>query len=339
MSFPPPPPPAPPPPPEDGWFRPPPPPGQIPPPPSNGAFPPPPVPAGVSAPSAYPSYGYGYDAQTQDDPLIPTDFGSWFTKVFAAIGRSWKALALVHLLIFVPQVLLGIVFALRLRTVTESTSPNRLFQDLGATAGGGLLLGMLSFVFQAVASVASAHIISHDAAGVATGAPLTDWVVALRFGWSKLGRMIGWSILSTLLTFVGFIFCILPGVWLAVIFYATLGGVVAFERGDVISRCMELVKTRFWPTFGRIFILWLMTSVGGAIAGAVGIGSGIGFGGFSRAGSASSSVASVVFTQLVAAVIAVPIGMLRSAGSVVTYAELRSKQQYLNAPILAAEAA
>lgn len=273
-----------------------------------------------------------------EDPIIPTDFGTWFSKVFAALGRSWKSLALVHLLIVIPQMLLGVLFAWRLPTVAVTNDPNRLFQNLGATVGGGLLLGIVSFVFQAVASVASAHILSHDAAGVATGAPRTDWMVALRFGWTKLGRMIGWSILSSLLTLVGFVLCILPGVWIGAIFYATLSGVVAFERGDVISRCMALVKGRWWPTFGRLLILWLMASAAGAVSGAIGVGSRLGFGGLGGASFGSVSIVSVLFSQLVAAVIAVPVGMLRSAGAVVIYAELRSKHEYLNSSILAAEA-
>ena len=46
---------------------------------------------------------------------------------------------------------------------------------------------------------------------------------------------------------VGLILLIIPGVWLAVVFTATLTGVIMYERG-AIDRCFSLFNRRFWPT-------------------------------------------------------------------------------------------
>jgi hypothetical protein len=251
--LPPPPPPPPPPPGGDGFFR-----------PNARQLPPPPVPGGVTP---YPTPSYGYSTPVSDDPLVPHDFGSWINKVFATVGRSWKALGIIHLLVFIPQLILGLVFALQARNVVnDPADPAAIFRNFGRFIVPAIVVGIFSFVTQSVASVASSHVISHDAARP-VGAPLTDWRAGLRFGWSRIGRMIGWSIATSLLSFVGFLLCLAPGLWFAVIFYATLA-----------------------------------------------------------------------FSQIVGAVVGVPVAMLRSASNVVTYAELRSKQQFVSSAILAAEA-
>jgi hypothetical protein len=279
--------------------------------------------------------GYGTPA---NDPIVPTDFGSWFGKVFAAFGRSWKSLLPLHALALVPALILGIAQQILLRNQLNDgvTSSGRTINVFGAATGTALLLGLLaliaSVVLRAAASVGTAHIITRDAAAEATGdTTRASWGDGLRFASSRLGAMIGWSLLTGLLTGLGFIACIGPGVWLGVVFFSSLTGVVAFERGKPFERSFALIKGQWWSMFGRamamVGIVWGVQFVIGLVAASV-FGSSL----------IERSTGSILGIQIISTLIGLPIAMLLSIAAVIAYAELRSKQQMTSAGLLAHEA-
>lgn len=79
------------------------------------------------------------------------------------------------------------------------------------------------------------------------------------------GAIIGYSIVAGLLMFVGFLFLIIPGIYLSVPFTFVLYVKVIEDKdlGDTLSRCFQLVKSRWWATFGIIILAYLIISVVG----------------------------------------------------------------------------
>jgi hypothetical protein len=305
---------------------------------SDPSFPPPP-PMPTGAPGAYSMYPGGYGAATGDS-IVPTDFSSWFANVFAAFKRSWKSLLFVHGLAVIPALILGVAQQFSLRNQVNdlfSSDGQTRINFFGGSTGTALLLGLLaiivSWLLRAVASLATAHLISRDAAAEQLGSThRAQWTDGLRFASSRLGPMIGWGLVTGLLTVVGFVLCIGPGIWLGVVFFSSVTGVIAFERGHAFERSFALIKGQWWSMFGRAAMMTLLMW---------GINFVIGLGIIAMFGASIStrSTPAIVVTQVLATVAGLPMAMLVSIAAVIAYAELRSKQQFTTAGQLASEAA
>jgi hypothetical protein len=299
--------------------------------------PPPPPPAGplehwaFATPPPPPPVGYYYGGDGADDPLVSTDLSSWFSKVFAGMRRSWKSLLIYRLIAVVPSILIAI--ALRGFTNQFAQTSRNIRFTIG---GGALVLTLVSYlssiVIYAVATAASAHVLAHDALSESQGSSArVDWQQGLRFGFSRVLPMIGWSLATGLLVGVGFLFCLVPGIYLGVVFFATLTGVVAFERpASVLSRCFELMKGHWWEMFARALLVLVAIFI-------FSCGVGLLSGGFSLAtrGSATGSVGSIIASS----VLNIPLAMFMSVAAIVTYAELRRKLEPISSAQLAAESA
>ena len=86
---------------------------------------------------------------------------------------------------------------------------------------------------------------------------------SLGFALRRIHSILWVTFLSAVIAFVGFIFCIVPGVWLYVSF-AVAVPVLLMEnvRGRrALGRSRRLVKGRWWPAFGIIVLGTLLTSI------------------------------------------------------------------------------
>lgn len=89
--------------------------------------------------------------------------------------------------------------------------------------------------------------------------------------WSKavadIGTLLGASILVGIMVFTGFIFLIIPGVYLMVAL-SLIVPVIIIERktvSDGISRCFTLIKDKWWSTFGLLFVMGILQAVIGLV--------------------------------------------------------------------------
>jgi hypothetical protein len=165
------------------------------------------------------------------------------------------------------------------------------------------LVGMAILVAVGVfAQGASVFVAIRDAAGQ----PVTA-AEAVRFATARAPALLGWGLAAGLLTGIGVVALIVPGVYLAIVFGAALAGVVTVERRG-IGRCFELVNARFAPTAGRMLLVasagvtyvvvadWVVRVL-------------------SRPGSFHQAV--------LQAVVQIPLSLAAVGVAVVTYAELR----------------
>ena len=215
---------------------------------------PPQYPGGQYPPGAYAGGQRRPVRRLRGDPLVATSFSDWWAKVIGVLQRSWKPLLLIQLATFVPGIIIAaLVTGLAAVAVgTESTA----FSIVAALVGliGALVLIVVMFIAQGV----SVFVVAKEATG-----EQVDFSSAVRLAAQRALPLLGWSLLAGILVVLGLIL-ILPGLYLMIVFGASLTGVVIFERAG-IGRTFSLVNPAFGQTLGRLLSFALAVVVYSAI--------------------------------------------------------------------------
>jgi hypothetical protein len=121
---------------------------------------------------------------------------------------------------------------------------------------------------------------------------------------------------------IGFVLLVIPGIYLLVVFGASLTGVIMFERAG-IGRTFGLVNPAFGQTLGRLASFLLVAVVYGAIVNAI----------------AAALAGPEGFTyDLLGNLLALPVSFASVGVAVVTYASLRNRENpAVTTPALAAD--
>jgi hypothetical protein len=84
-------------------------------------------------------------------------------------------------------------------------------------------------------------------------------------------RVLVFSIPTFLLIITGLVFCLIPGIYLMVVFAPFVFIIVAEDAsfGDAFSRSFDLVKENFWLTLGIYLVAYLIYSVSSGITGLI----------------------------------------------------------------------
>jgi hypothetical protein len=171
-----------------------------------------------------------------------------------------KAVAVV----VIPVQLLNVIVVLSLPTTTTTTSTSNGFTTTSSSSGnGGAAVAALLVLF--VVSIVSTFLASAVCLKVVTDAYLgtvTGWRESLRFGMSKLFSVLWIAFLSVGGVFIGTLLCIAPGIWLYVAWATAIPALlVEGSRGTkALRRSFNLVRGRWWPTFGALIVAGLITS-------------------------------------------------------------------------------
>jgi hypothetical protein len=80
-------------------------------------------------------------------------------------------------------------------------------------------------------------------------------------------KIIGCIILNAIIVMIGFVFCIVPGLWLYPIMALTLPIIIIENAsyGYAFNQSFRLIKDNWWVTFGAIFIMGIIVGISGAI--------------------------------------------------------------------------
>lgn len=268
------------------------------------------------------------------DPLVPPGSGltPLYERLTATLARSWRTLGGIILLTFaLPQVVSGLVglalgFGIGLGAL-QFTSDDALGAGALAVAGLVALLLQIAVLFiNAIGWGAGIWAVTQEAAG--QPASIGD---ALRAGLRRSGPMFGWYLLFWLMVVGGLIACILPGIYLFVA-GSLFSFVVIYERGrGGIGRSFGLVNRQFGAALGRVLLLMLTYLV---VNLAVSCLLGVVSGGASFAAPVGDSLevaagVQVVIT-LVEAAVAVPLTMVMLVGLLLTYTQLRAREEQIS---------
>ncbi|MDT7568808.1 MAG: hypothetical protein QOG76_7432 [Pseudonocardiales bacterium] len=279
--------------------------------------------------SGYPETGGGM--VPPNDPLVPANFAGWFQRIVEVIRRSFQQLAMLQLIAALVSAVVGAVLAgaspdtSAYSTQVEADAAAGAAPDLGALGGAvgtvlvlSLVGGLISLVANAFVQSGSIYVAIRDAAG--QPATASD---GLRFSVGRALPLIGWGLLGGLIVGVGVVLLVIPGLYLAVVIFSSLYGVVVVERGG-LGRCFALIKGRFWATTGRLVVAFLL----GAVY----------YGVVHEVAAAIGGGPTGVFALILQAILMIPLGVATIAVVTVTYAELRFHENpVVSTPALAAE--
>lgn len=291
----------------------------------------------------------GFGGPPAADPLTagpyPT-FDGWMRRLVRVVGRAFgPGLAILALCTLVPSLLAGGLTLwfqqTRLAGYSTVTPGQQLtagqLKDMLGALGGFLAVELAASAVVAVATsigwVAVLRLMTDQAAGRPTSIG-----AALRYGARRGPLLWGWYLLVSLVVMVGLCACVVPGVYLAVAL-SLIAPIVTFERGQpAFTRSLRLVHTNFWPTVGRLLLLGLAVAVAtylvSCVFGAVtGVGSGL------AEPSHQPGTVALALDVLFSSLLALPISLVEVAGVLVTYAELRGRQEPLTSTDLAEAAA
>jgi len=183
--------------------------------------------------------------------------------ILDAALRAYRARALtlwkiVALIIVPARVVNELAAALTLPGGVYARNGN-LYTHVGQTTSTSAAAVAVSIAISVVAAALAIGALSKCVLDHYTGHP-TDWRSSLSFARQRLASLLWLSIISAVLLFVGFALFIVPGIWLLVALSCSVPALMFERLGPLraVGRSMELVRGRWWATFGVLLIALLL---------------------------------------------------------------------------------
>ncbi len=132
---------------------------------------------------------------------------------------------------------------------------------------GSIVVALLGFVSTTIATGACFKAVSDAYLG-----ERPEWRPSMRFAFRYLRPLLWLVFLSSIATGLGLLFCLIPGVWLAIVWSVAIPVLLTEGvRGtDALGRSFRLVQTRFWPACAVVVISYVIrTILNSAIGGGV----------------------------------------------------------------------
>lgn len=214
-------------------------------------------------------------------------------------------------------------------TVTDVNTAD-LSRFLAATIGIVLLSLVANLIISAAITKAVAH---HYVDG-----QRPDVGASLRAALRVFFPLVGMSILFVVGVALGTLACILPGVFLYVA-WSVSSPTLIMERcgpGQALSRSLRLVRARWWPTFGLLILVWLMTTIATQIISTpisfITGGGGGAFGSVDASADFTSIFVGSTIAGIISGLLTAPVGAIVA---VVLYVDLRVRHEGFDVEILA----
>jgi hypothetical protein len=99
----------------------------------------------------------------------------------------------------------------------------------------------------------------------------SDWRRSLAFARERLASLLWLSIIAGVLLFVAYLLLIIPGIWLTVAWSVAVPVLMFEGKGGfgALTRSMELVRGRWWATFGAYVVAIILIIAVGVVVGIV----------------------------------------------------------------------
>ena len=257
----------------------------------------------------------------------PMSVGELIDGAFQVMKRRFATLVTISAVIVVPFGMLSMLVSLSAQAdVTTATNTDQFgnptvdFGDFRTFFVGVVLVLIIGFVTQTIAAGAITHVVASDYLGSDV-----ETKGAIRVGLARWGALLVSGLLLVLGVIGGLILCLIPGLFLAVAWTVNTPALIVERIGpaQALGRSLALVKPRWWPTFGFVILLSLMTGIASAMMSVpVGL--------IWSEGSANVVAAGVVdiLTRLV-------ITPFTAAATVLLYFDLRVRHEGFDVQILA----
>jgi hypothetical protein len=275
---------------------------------SGGFAPPPPPPPSAGGGGNIPQRGLG-------------DILSVAFDVYKA--NATKLITIVAIIVVPLTFVQALLLNTALKQADATVKINQATGEISVSTGGGFFRGAMIFALSLLISLMIQQLLTgsltRGAAGSLLGRPV-DVGASYGYALSRLGGLIGLALLVGIVSFVGYLFLVIPGVIIAVFLSMAVPAFIVERKGvmDSMSRSWELVSGFWWHTIGVIVVASILASIVNGIFGAIGGSSFIG----SWILTAIGQIITAPFVALVA---------------VVLYVDLRVRRESLTAAALGQE--
>ncbi|MET8148211.1 hypothetical protein ACIBSW_31230 [Actinoplanes sp. NPDC049668] len=264
------------------------------------------------------------------DPLVSPDFAGWWSRSFALLKAVWQPVALIQLIWVIPVLIVMVAVQLSFMDQLNAATASAQSGVPGDIDLGELFLPFLVLIPVALVAGLAGLVVSGAAYQLmiqkVTGQPVSIGA-ALMASLRRVPAMLGWGILAGFAVVLGFIFCILPGVYIAAV-VSILTAVVMVERGVGIGRCFQLFHADLGTSVSRIATiagLGFGVNVASSIVSAIFAAIFGGAGGFAAQGQ--MTVASIIAEAVVTSLFSVVAGTLFPPLLLTAYADMRARTE------------
>ncbi|MCV7283005.1 hypothetical protein H7J88_25550 [Mycolicibacterium flavescens] len=275
-----------PPPPGGGGYPPPPPPGGYPPPPPPGGYPPPPPPGGYPPPpgAGYPPPQSGYPPPPQGGypggyppagpgfggpaPYSVGDAFSWAWGKFTANAAALIVPTLVYAIVVVAlQALFGILSAAVAPEATSYTADENGFAfSYNVSGPASVAVTILGYIVALVVGGAIQSAYYGGMLDVANGRPVS---IGTFFRPRNVANVIIAGVIVGILTSIGFVLCVLPGIAVAIFTMFTV--IALLDRNlspiDAIKTSFDIAKNNFGQVLLTFLVVIVVVAVGALLCG------------------------------------------------------------------------
>lgn len=187
------------------------------------------------------------------------DFGELVNDTFLFLKQNFKPLLKAVIIIcgfFLLAMVVTAVF--QQMRMMSSFGPGEVIRNPGKVYGWEFLFQMIFMIlfYNAMGLTVFSYISLYREKGNEVPEVEEIWENVKYYFW----RFLGASILLGIIAMVGFIFCILPGMFLWPIISLILA-IIVFENSNfsyAFDRGFKLIKNHWWMTFGAMFIVFIV---------------------------------------------------------------------------------
>lgn len=203
---------------------------------------------------------------------------------------------------------------------------NSFYKTGGGSSGGAvayLIIALLSLAAILIANGATVKAIGDAYLGHPA-----DWRESLRYSSGRFWSLLGLAIVLTILLIIGYVLIVIPGIYLTVIWSVAIPAMMmeGLPALGSMQRSNDLVKGRWWATFGRLLVALIIYVVAYLILAAI-------------AGAIASGVSSFTVYLIILAIFGAATSILFvpfvSAVLMVIYIDLRVRKEAFDLEMLA----
>lgn len=247
------------------------------------------------------------------------------THFLTLIKISALVLGPIGIIELIAVTVVGPVDMTSMLVVDPETTPIEVLEPLIPIYTVLGLTGILSFLGSVLVQAASITALAQSYQGQAP-----DWRTSLRSGSRRFLPLIAATILLSLGSGIGLIFCLIPGIFLFTMWTVTPAALVTEQRGPLSSlgRSWRLVRGRFWPVLGAVVLAYLLyvvvSQIIGTVTGAITI--------FGAANSEQFSFLPAVIGNVLVSILAAP---FLAAMVTIIYFDLRVRKEGYDLELMA----
>lgn len=200
------------------------------------------------------------EAHRATPELRPLALGEILSTAFGLYRRHFKTLCLSVLVVVIPLAILDTLLAASLSSDPFDPTPER---TAGSSAGGDDVGALAANVLVIVLLFTLATAACTRAVAIAYLGGSITWQESLRYAVRKLLPLLVVSALTGLAVVAGLFALILPGIYIAVRLFLASPALIVEDQSavDSMRRSWNLVKDRWWATFGIILVSVLLIGI------------------------------------------------------------------------------